>query len=104
MSEYDLLVVGGGINGAGIAHLAQDHGIKTVLIEKGDFDVVMYTLNFITGNLDSTKKLIEVCKKNQVALIAIKTFAGCRWSWSFVSNNFCSRLWANQTNRFAVLH
>ncbi|MFH1752811.1 MAG: glycerol-3-phosphate dehydrogenase/oxidase [Candidatus Omnitrophota bacterium] len=35
--EYDLLVIGGGINGAGIAHLAQDHGLKVALIEKGDF-------------------------------------------------------------------
>jgi glycerol-3-phosphate dehydrogenase len=35
--KYDLLVIGGGINGAGIAHLAQDHGLKVALIEKGDF-------------------------------------------------------------------
>lgn len=35
--EYDLLVVGGGINGAGIAHLAADHGLKTALLEKNDF-------------------------------------------------------------------
>ncbi|MEE8359291.1 MAG: glycerol-3-phosphate dehydrogenase/oxidase [Candidatus Omnitrophota bacterium] len=35
--KYDLLVIGGGINGAGIAHLAQDHGLKAALIEKGDF-------------------------------------------------------------------
>ncbi|MCQ9206538.1 MAG: glycerol-3-phosphate dehydrogenase/oxidase [Omnitrophica bacterium] len=35
--EYDLLVVGGGINGAGLAHLAGDHGLKAALLEKGDF-------------------------------------------------------------------
>jgi len=35
--RYDLLVIGGGINGAGIAHLAQDHGLKVALLEKGDF-------------------------------------------------------------------
>ena len=35
--KYDLLVIGGGINGAGIARLAQDHGLKTALLEKGDF-------------------------------------------------------------------
>src|SRR3989338_4849160 len=35
--QYDLLVIGGGINGAGIAHLAQVHGLKTALLEKGDF-------------------------------------------------------------------
>lgn len=35
--KYDLLVIGGGINGAGIAHLAAEHGLKTALLEKGDF-------------------------------------------------------------------
>ncbi len=34
---YDLLVVGGGINGASIAHLAAKRGLKTALLEKGDF-------------------------------------------------------------------
>jgi glycerol-3-phosphate dehydrogenase len=34
---YDLLVVGGGINGASIAHLAAKNGIRTALLEKGDF-------------------------------------------------------------------
>ncbi len=34
---YDLLVVGGGINGAAIAHLAAKRGLKVALIEKGDF-------------------------------------------------------------------
>ncbi|MFH1593860.1 MAG: glycerol-3-phosphate dehydrogenase/oxidase [Candidatus Omnitrophota bacterium] len=35
--RYDLLVIGGGINGAGIANLAQANGFKAALIEKGDF-------------------------------------------------------------------
>lgn len=35
--QYDLLVIGGGINGAGIAYLAQEHGLKTALLEKKDF-------------------------------------------------------------------
>ena len=34
---YDLLVIGGGINGAAIAHLAALNGLKVALIEKGDF-------------------------------------------------------------------
>jgi glycerol-3-phosphate dehydrogenase len=34
---YDLLVIGGGINGAAIAHLAAKRGMKVALIEKGDF-------------------------------------------------------------------
>ena len=34
---YDLIVVGGGINGAAIAHLAAKRGMKVALLEKGDF-------------------------------------------------------------------
>ncbi len=35
--EYDLLVIGGGITGAGIALDAASRGLKTALIEKNDF-------------------------------------------------------------------
>ncbi len=35
--EFDLLIVGGGINGAGIARDAAGRGVKTVLIDQGDF-------------------------------------------------------------------
>ncbi len=34
---YDLLVIGGGINGAAVANLASQAGIRTALVEKGDF-------------------------------------------------------------------
>jgi glycerol-3-phosphate dehydrogenase len=34
---YDLLVIGGGINGAGIAHEAARRGLATVLLERHDF-------------------------------------------------------------------
>lgn len=37
LSEFDLLIIGGGINGAGIAHLASQHRLKVCLIEKTDF-------------------------------------------------------------------
>ena len=33
---YDLLVVGGGINGAGIARDAAGRGLSTILVERGD--------------------------------------------------------------------
>jgi glycerol-3-phosphate dehydrogenase len=34
---YDLIVIGGGINGAGVARDAALRGLKTILVEKGDF-------------------------------------------------------------------
>lgn len=34
--QYDILVVGGGINGAGIARDAAGRGLKTLLVEQGD--------------------------------------------------------------------
>ena len=34
---YDLIIIGGGINGAGVARDAALRGLKTILIEKGDF-------------------------------------------------------------------
>ena len=35
--QYDVLVIGGGINGAAIAHTAALNGLKTALLEKSDF-------------------------------------------------------------------
>jgi glycerol-3-phosphate dehydrogenase len=36
-SEFDLLVIGGGIVGAGIAEAASAHGLQVALVDKGDF-------------------------------------------------------------------
>ncbi|MGK7876494.1 MAG: glycerol-3-phosphate dehydrogenase [Xenococcaceae cyanobacterium] len=36
-TTYDLIAIGGGINGAGVARDAARRGLKTILIEKGDF-------------------------------------------------------------------
>lgn len=36
-SEYDLAVIGGGINGAGIARDAASRGLKVIVLEKNDF-------------------------------------------------------------------
>ncbi len=36
-TDYDLIIIGGGINGAGVARDAALRGLKTILIEKGDF-------------------------------------------------------------------
>ncbi|VEP14787.1 Glycerol-3-phosphate dehydrogenase [Hyella patelloides LEGE 07179] len=35
--EYDVIVIGGGINGAGVARDAALRGLKTILLEKSDF-------------------------------------------------------------------
>jgi len=35
--EYDLLIIGGGITGAGIALDASSRGMKVALVEKNDF-------------------------------------------------------------------
>ena len=35
--EFDLLVIGGGIVGAGIAEAASAHGLAVALVDKGDF-------------------------------------------------------------------
>ena len=35
--HYDVLIIGGGINGAAIAHDAASRGLKVALVEKGDF-------------------------------------------------------------------
>ncbi len=37
MKEYDLIIIGGGINGAGVARDAALRGLKTILLEKRDF-------------------------------------------------------------------
>ena len=36
-TTYDILLIGGGINGAAIAHLAAKRGMKVALLEKNDF-------------------------------------------------------------------
>jgi glycerol-3-phosphate dehydrogenase len=37
LRQFDLLVIGGGIVGAGIAEAASAHGLEVALVEKGDF-------------------------------------------------------------------
>ena len=42
------------------------------MIENGNFDVIMFPLNFATGYLDSTKRLLKICKQESIAVIGIK--------------------------------
>ena len=61
---YDLLIIGGGITGAGIALDAASRGLKTVLIEKGDF---------ASGTSSKSTKLIHgglrYLKQFEIALV-----------------------------------
>jgi len=52
-NPYDLLVIGGGINGAGIAHIAAKRGLKVALIEKPP-----------TEEIVTKEELIELLKTN----------------------------------------
>ncbi len=49
-TTFDLLVIGGGINGAGIARDAALRGLKVALVEKNDF---------ASGTSSKTTKLIH---------------------------------------------
>ena len=44
-TDFDLLVVGGGINGAGIARDAAGRGLHVLLVERGDIAGASY--NFV---------------------------------------------------------
>ena len=61
---YDLLIIGGGITGAGIALDAAARGLKTVLIEKNDF---------ASGTSSKSTKLIHgglrYLKQFEIALV-----------------------------------
>ena len=35
--DFDLIIIGGGINGAGVARDAAERGLKVLLLEKNDF-------------------------------------------------------------------
>jgi predicted aldo/keto reductase-like oxidoreductase len=43
------------------------------IIDEGDYDAIMYTLNFATGSHKITKGLINKCKEQQIAVLGIKT-------------------------------
>ena len=44
-TEYDVVIVGGGITGAGIALDASNRGMKVALVEMQDFARYKFTLN-----------------------------------------------------------
>ena len=62
--EFDILIIGGGITGAGIALDAASRGIKTALVEKGDF---------ASGTSSRSTKLVHgglrYLKQGEIALV-----------------------------------
>ena len=63
MSDFDLAIVGGGINGAGIARDAAGRGLRVLLVEQSDL---------ASGTSSASTKLIQ-------AGCAISSTAGCGW-------------------------
>ncbi|MFK7920790.1 MAG: glycerol-3-phosphate dehydrogenase/oxidase [Bacteroidia bacterium] len=63
-TEYDILIIGGGATGAGIALDAASRGLKTLLVEKGDF---------ASGTSSKSTKLIHgglrYLKQFEIALV-----------------------------------
>ncbi|MEQ9307652.1 MAG: FAD-dependent oxidoreductase, partial [Marinoscillum sp.] len=63
-TRYDLVIIGGGVTGAGIALDAASRGIKTALVEKNDF---------ASGTSSKSTKLIHgglrYLKQFEVALV-----------------------------------
>ena len=59
-SEYDILIIGGGITGAGILLDATTRGLKALLVEKGDFasGTSSKSTKLIHGGLRYLKQLI----------------------------------------------
>lgn len=82
MEDFEKIVKGGVLDYA--KELKREGRAKTIgfsahnpelllkILQKEQFDVIMFPLNFSTGILDSTQRLIKYCKKNEIAIIAIK--------------------------------
>lgn len=49
--EFDLLIVGGGATGAGVAVDAASRGLKVALVERDDFSAGEFSLFFLFGSL-----------------------------------------------------
>lgn len=64
-TDYDLIIIGGGVNGTGIARDAAMRGIKTLLVEKVDFSngatgacsgMIHGGLRYLTSDVKTTEK------------------------------------------------
>ncbi len=82
MEDFEKIVKGGVLDYAkelkregrakAIGFSAHKPELLLKILQKEQFDVIMFPLNFSTGILDSTQRLIKYCKKNEIAIIAIK--------------------------------
>ena len=43
------------------------------IIDEGEYDMAMFTLNLATGSHEATKDLVNKCKEKEIAVIGIKT-------------------------------
>ncbi len=82
IEDYEKIVRGGVLGHAkdlkkdgrarAIGFSAHNPDLILKILKRDEFDVIMFPLNFATGILNSTKKLVQYCKKNEIAIIAIK--------------------------------
>ena len=68
--DYDIAIIGGGINGAGIARDAAMRGLKVLLLEKNDFGsgpsswssrLIHGGLRYLEYSMDSTRNGLVNC-------------------------------------------
>src|SRR5437763_17000282 len=65
MADFDLAVVGGGINGTGIARDAAGRGLKVLLVEQGD--LASATSSASTKLIHGRLRYLEYCEFRLVA-------------------------------------
>ena len=62
-TDYDVIIIGGGINGAGVARDAALRGLNTILVEKNDFasGSSSWSTRIILMNFIMFKETFSIC-------------------------------------------
>jgi len=70
-SEFDIIVIGGGATGSGIALDATLRGLKTLLVEKNDFSegTSSRSTKLVHGGVRYLEKAVKKLDFNQYALV-----------------------------------
>jgi len=55
-----------------------DTSVAKQAIESGKFDMIMFPLNIVNHELPGREELLNLCKRNNIGLVAIKPFAAGR--------------------------